>query len=101
MKKHLTAGLVVAAALFPFATAHATHDIIEIFEELFPFDLGPTEYPRQIVLLGGGGTFSRDGLATFSPEPLLPVSNGGDLELLWNNGAGPQGSLALTEDDPL
>jgi len=100
MKKHLAAGLVLAGlALFPIEAAHATHDIVEDFDEAFPFDLTPTEYPRQIVLLGVGGTFSRDALGGFAAEPLLPVSNGGDLELLWDNGAGPQGSLALTPDD--
>ncbi|MGH7732036.1 MAG: hypothetical protein ACRENJ_12395 [Candidatus Eiseniibacteriota bacterium] len=52
----------------------------------------------QVPLPVGPGAFVRDPLADFDPEPLLPVSNGGDLELFWTNGFADAGDLALTPD---
>jgi len=53
----------------------------------------------QLPLPVGPGTFDRVLLADFDPELLLPVSNGGDRELLWTNGFADAGDLALTPAD--
>jgi hypothetical protein len=55
---------------------------------------------RREVPLMGGPFFLRHELTSFQEEDLLPVENAGDFELLWDNGAGGDGSsLALTDDD--
>jgi hypothetical protein len=72
----------------------------ENWDEAACCGLGDADFiTEQIPLPLGPGTFVRDFLVDFDAEPLLPVSNAGDRELLWTNGFADAGDLALTPDD--
>ncbi len=90
---------VLALLLWYASSALANHPIPEInFDEAGDDFEDATDVNRQIAIVGGGGSFIRDPLTDFDFDPALPVSSGGDKELLWDNGFVANGSLALTED---
>ena len=81
------------------ASAACSVNFTENWDEAACCDLSDSRWiTTQVVLPLGAGTYLRDPLATFSDEPLLPVSNAGDLELYWTNGAADAEDLATTPD---
>ncbi len=99
--------LSFALVFFAPVSARATHDFTETNDEVAcPFPPCPIgdnlHINRQIPLLGVVPRFVRDPLTSFLKEPVLPVANDGDVEMLWDNAdAGMSATLAVTPNDDL
>jgi hypothetical protein len=93
--------LASSIAAFAAGAAYADHPFTETHDDAACCLLADNEHVnREVVLFGEDLLFSRSPLVNFLDEPLLPVANDGDLELLWNNAfLGDGVNLALTALD--
>ena len=93
--------IVLSVLLASPHAVRADHPFSDDYENDPCCDLDPNEgVRREVILLGLAPFFSRDVLVNFLDDPLLPVSNELDLELLWDNEfLGDGKSLALTAED--
>src|SRR5262245_19436840 len=95
--------LPLLATLLLARDAGANHSFTEDYEAL-PCCLltDAANINRQVTLVDFADVvFRRDVLADFLDEPLLPISNDGDLELLWDNdNLGDRRTLGLTQEYP-
>lgn len=92
--------IAVALALFLPPAARADHDITENYNNLPCCLLSEdTDIVRELPLFTNN-YFTRSELTNFLDDFVLPVENGDDLELLWDNtGIGAGESLALDAED--
>ena len=97
----LRLALTLPLALLSPRVVQADHAFVDDYQNDPCCDLDPnTGVRREVILLGLAPFFRRNVLENFSDDPLLPVSNGLDLELLWDNEALGDGvSLALTAEE--
>jgi hypothetical protein len=97
MRLQVLPALVLPIVAFT-ADALADHPFLETHDDAACCLLEDNEHiKREVVLAGADFLFSRSPLVNFLDEPLLPVANDGDLELLWNNaGLGDGVNVALT-----
>jgi hypothetical protein len=93
--------LVAMIGLLPRpAAAVCPAGFLELWDEVACCGLPDADFIMvQVPLPVGAGTFERQPLADFDPDPVLPVSNESDLELHWTNGIRDAGDLALTFPD--
>jgi hypothetical protein len=91
---------LLLAAHWP-VESRAAHDFTETNDDAVCCLLSDNLHiNRAITLFGADDLFARSELTSFHEDNALPVENGGDLELLWDNGAfGLSATIALTPDD--